>query len=187
MKSFKMKLAGACAAAGTAGLVLAGGPALASSAPAHHGGGRFGQENITGFLSGPRAVSSNPVVPLRLTGVVNTFGTINLGGNASVTGIATFAGTLTVAHGNPSPPPQVNFRTCRVTEIIHTWTRVLGSQSTGVFRGARGSGQATVVFSALAPRLRNGRCNLKAPPLPFGASIAFNASTSLQLQHHHGR
>jgi len=186
MHSLKKKLVTAAAAVGAAGLVLAGGPAVAASASTAPGnGGHHGQEFIRGFLRGPTAVSSAPIVPLRLSGVVNARGSINLGGNSSVADIPTFKGTLAVEHGNPSPPPQINHRTCRATDTIHTWTRVLGSRSSGVFRGARGRGRATAAFSYILPRLNNGKCDLNARPERHRALILFYAHGSLQLRHHH--
>jgi hypothetical protein len=53
-----------------------------------------------------------------------------------VSPIPTYKGTLTVEHGNPSPPPQLNYKSCRETETISTWYKVLGGQSSGAFWGA---------------------------------------------------
>ncbi len=41
-------------------------------------------EWITGYLAGPGALANAPVVPLKLTGAVNTTGWINLGGNSAI-------------------------------------------------------------------------------------------------------
>ena len=100
-------------------------------------------------------------------------------------------GTLAVEHGNPSPPPRLNYRTCRETETISTWTKVVGSQSSGLFWGARGNGHAVVVFSAIAPRYTSGpnkgQCNFSenAQPEPYGAWISFHAQGTLYLRHRH--
>ena len=54
------------------------------------GGRRPGNyEWISGFLAGPGALANAPVVPLQLRGAVNTRGSINLGGNGSVSLIPT--------------------------------------------------------------------------------------------------
>ena len=187
MKSLKKVLATA-SAAGAAGAIVLGASLPASAATQGHRA-PVKYEWIDGFLAGPDALANAPVVPLKLTGAVNTTGKINLGGNSSVTPIWTRKGTLTVQHGNPSPPPQFNARTCRVTETITTGYRVLGSKSSGVFWGAQGSGRAVVVFSSIAPRYthgpRKGQCDFSqnAKPEPYGASISFRAQGPLYLRH----
>lgn len=185
MKSLKKMLAMAGAAIGATAIVLAAAlPAGAST----QSGGYGNYEWINGFLAGPGALANAPVVPLRLRGAVNTSGSINLGGNSSVSPIPTYKGTLTVQHGNPSPPPQLNDQTCRETETISTWYKVLGSQSSGVFGGASGHGHAVVVFSAIAPRYTSGpdkgQCNFSenAQPEPYGAWISFHAQGPLHLR-----
>jgi hypothetical protein len=185
MKSLKKMLAIAGAAVGAAAMVLAA--ALPASASTQGGSGYGNYEWINGFLAGPGALANAPVVPLRLRGAVNTRGSINLGGNGSVGLIPTFKGTLAVQHGNPSPPPQLNYETCRENQTISTWYKVLGSQSSGVFGGASGGGHAVVVFSAIAPRYTSGpdkgQCNFSqnAQPEPYGAWISFHAQGPLYL------
>jgi hypothetical protein len=194
MNFVKKKLVTAGAAIAAAGLVLAGGPALAASAATTHTGaaqyGHLGPEYITGYASGPQVSPNHAFVPLQLSGVVNTQGFIVLGGGNSYIGyIHTGLGTLAVAHGNMSTT-QVNPRSCQVTVTVHTWTQVVGYQSTGVFWGARGMGQATVVISFFVPRGYGpyGSCMTNAPPLRYGASVSFNLYTWLQLRfnHYHG-
>lgn len=188
MKSLKKMLATAGAAVGAAAIVLAA--ALPASASTQGAGGHGNYEWINGFLAGPGALANAPVVPLRLRGAVNTRGSINLGGNGSVGQIPTYKGTLAVEHGNPSPPPQLNYRTCRESFTISTWYKVLGSQSSGVFWGARGNGHVVVVFSAIAPRYTSGphkgQCNFSqnAQPEPYGAWVSFHAQGPLYLRHH---
>jgi hypothetical protein len=188
MKSLKKMLVTAGTAVGAAAIVLAA--ALPASASTPGAGGYGNYEWITGFLAGPGALANAPVVPLRLQGAVNTRGSINLGGNGSVGLIPTYKGTLAVQHGNPNPPPQLNYRTCRLTETISTGYKVLGSQSSGVFRGARGNGHAVVVFSAILPRYTSGphkgQCNFSqnAQPEPYGAWVSFHAQGPLYLGHH---
>jgi hypothetical protein len=186
MKSVKKILMSAGVATGAAAMVL--GAALPASASAQ-GGSRVNYEWINGFLAGPGALANAPIVPLHLHGAVNTRGYINLGGNSSVGKIATFKGTLAVEHGNPSPPPQLNYRTCRETETIRTPYTVLGNRSSGAFWGARGHGRAVVVFSAIAPRYAHGpmkgKCNFSenAQPEPYGAWISFSAQGPLYVRH----
>ena len=188
MKSMKKVLATASAAVAAGTIVL--GAALPASAAPQAPRGHVNYEWIDGYLAGRGALADNPVVPLKLTGAVNTTGRINLGGNASVTPIPTRKGTLTLQHGNPNPPPQLNNRTCRVTETISTWYKVVGRQSSGAFWGATGSGRAVVVFSSIAPRYahgpRKGQCNFSqnAKPEPYGAYISFRAQGPLYLRPH---
>lgn len=188
MKAVKRMLAMAGAAVGATAIVLAA--ALPASASTQGAGGYGNYEWINGFLAGPGALANAPVVPLQFRGAVNTRGSINLGGNSSVSPLPTYKGTLTVEHGNPSPPPQLNYRTCRETSTISTWYKVLGSQSTGVFWGAHGYGHAVVVFSAIAPRYTSGpdqgQCNFSenAQPEPYGAWVSFHAQGPLYLRHH---
>lgn len=189
MKSLKKMLGTAGVAIGAAGIALA--TVVPASASTQGGGGHGNYEWISGFLAGPGALANAPVVPLRLHGAVNTRGSINLGGNGSVSPIPTYKGTLTVEHGNPSPPPQLNYKSCRETETISTWYKVLGGQSSGVFWGARGNGHAVVVFSAIAPRYTSGpnkgQCNFSenAQPEPYGAWVSFQAQGPLNLRHYH--
>ena len=187
MKYLTKALATAGAAVGATAMVL--GAALpASAAPA--GASHVNYEWLSGVLTGPGALANAPVVPLHLQGAVNTRGSINLGGNGSVTPIPTRKGTLTVQHGNPGPATQVNHRTCRETDTIRTWYKVLGNRSSGVWWGARGSGHAVVVFSAIAPRYTSGphkgQCNFSenAQPKPFGAYVSFHAQGPMYLRHH---
>lgn len=188
MKSLKKMLATAGAAVGAAAIVLAAALPASASTLGVYGHGNY--EWINGFLAGPGALANAPVVPLRLRGAVNTRGSINLGGNSSVGLIPTHKGTLVVEHGNPSPPPQLNYQTCRETYTISTGYKVLGSQSNGVFGGARGNGRAVVVFSAIAPRYTSGphkdQCNFSqhAQPEPYGAWVSFHAQGPLYLRDH---
>jgi hypothetical protein len=187
MKTLNKVLAMASAAGAAAAIVL--GAALPASAATQGHRAPVKYEWLDGFLAGPGALSNAPVVPLKLTGAVNTTGAINLGGNSSVTPIWTREGTLTVRHGNPSPPPQLNARTCRVTVTIATGYKVLGAKSSGVFWGAQGSGRAVVVFSSIAHRYahgpRKGQCDFSqnAKPEPYGAYISFRAQGPLYLRH----
>ena len=188
MKSLRKVLVMAGAAIGATAMALT--VALPASA-ATQGAGRHGNyESIEGFLAGPGALANAPVVPLKLRGAVNTIGKINLGGNAAITPIPTRKGTLTVEHGNPAPQVKLNYRSCRQTDTVSTWYKVVGRQSSGVFWGAQGSGHAVVVFSSIAPRYahgqKKGQCNFSqnAQPEPYGAWISFRAQGPLYLKHH---
>lgn len=184
MKSSKRTmLARAGAAVGAAAMVA--GVALPANASTTQPG-PVNYEWLSGFAAGQNVVSGNPIVPLQLHGAVDTHGFLNLGGMSSVSRIHTFEGSMAVAHGDQMTPPQLNWQTCRETDIVSTGYLVLGGQSTGVFWQARGFGHATVVFSAIVPRFPNGQCDFSpnVQPLPFGAFIAFRAQGPLFLRHH---
>jgi hypothetical protein len=188
MKSLRKVLAVAGAAVGATAMALT--VALPASAATQGAGRHVHYEWIDGFLAGPGALANAPVVPLQLRGAVNTSGKINLGGNSAVSPIWTHKGTLTVEHGNPAPQVKLNYRSCRQTDTVTTWYKVVGRQSSGVFWGARGSGHAVVVFSSIAPRYHSGphkgQCNFgqNAQPEPYGAFISFRAQGPLYLRHH---
>jgi hypothetical protein len=188
MKSLKKVLATAGVGLGAASIVLAAG--LPASAAPQKPPSHPSYEWISGYLAGPGALSNAPVVPLKLTGAVNTSGWINLGGTSSIGKIVTGKGTLTVQHGNPNPPPQVNYKSCRVTDTINTWYKVIGSKSTGAFWNAKGSGRAVVVFSFITSRYTHGKhkgqCDLSqnAKPAPYGAYVSFHAQGPLYVRHH---
>lgn len=188
MKSLKKVLAAAGAALGATSIML--GAALPASASTQVADRHGNYEWIAGFLVGSGALATAPMVPLKLQGAVDTHGSINLGGTSSIGEIWTPKGTLTVQHGNPNPPPQLNYRTCRETTTIDTWYKVEGRKSTGVFWDAKGSGRAVVVFSAIAPRhtygKHKGECDFgqNVQPEPYGAYISFRAQGPLHLRHH---
>ena len=188
MKFLRKALATVGTAVGVSAIALAAAVPASGSTLAADRLGNY--EWITGVLAGPGALANAPVVQLQLMGAVNTRGSINLGGNSSIAYIRTHQGILVVEHGNPNPPPQLNYRTCRETDTVSTSYRVLGRQSTGVFWDAQGNGGALVVFSAIVPRYTSGRhrgqCNFSqnAQPEPYGAFVSFDAQGPLYLQHH---
>ena len=72
----RMKLAALAMAGGTAALVLAGAPALASSqAPSSI----TGPEIAYGAVYGKPATANNPVIPVAWRGLVNTHGVFSTG------------------------------------------------------------------------------------------------------------
>jgi hypothetical protein len=187
MKFLTKVLATAGTAVGATAITLAAAlPAGAATlGPSSHGN----YETISGFLAGRAALANAPVVPLRLSGAVNARGSINLGGNSTVSRIPTNKGTLTVQHGNPGPRVQLNYRSCRETETISTSYTVIGRQSSGAFTRATGSGRAVVVFSAVTSRYasgpRRGQCNFSnsGRPQPNSAWVTFQAQGPLYLWH----
>ena len=103
----------------------------------------------------------------------------------------TKAGNLVVAAYAPdanAAPTVVNAAECRGKSTIHATYTVDGSKSTGSFAGATGSGKATVVFEADAPKYtsgsQSGQCNMSSnvQPLAAGALATFAASGPLTLK-----
>jgi hypothetical protein len=172
---------GALAMVGSAAaLVLAGGPALASTTRSV-----TGPEVISGALHGAAALSNNPVVPVTLRGLVTARGTVSLGSSSSKTHtVPSTAGNLVVlGTGYKHSTQTQNTRTCHFTFTQDITFSVLGGQSTGAFAGASGHGAAQVRFAAFEPRFTSGphkgQCNGNAPPLAKGAVASFLASIVL--------
>ena len=151
-------------------------------------------QTMTGQVTGAAVVANTTVIPLKLTGVVDTTGTFT-SPNTNATHVTltfpTKAGNLVVAAYAPdanAAPTVVNAAQCRGKSTIHATYTVDGSKSTGTFAGATGSGKATVVFEADAPKYtsgsQNGQCNMSnnAQPLAAGALATFTASGPLTLK-----
>jgi hypothetical protein len=115
--------------------------------------------------------------------------------NSNATHVAvtfpTKAGNLVVAADAPNAnaaPSVVNAAACRFKSTTNATYTVDGSKSTGMFAGATGSGKATVVFVADAPKYTSGsdkgKCNMSnnAQPMAAGALATFDASGPLTLK-----
>jgi hypothetical protein len=151
-------------------------------------------ETMTGKVTGAAAVANTTVIPLKLTGVVNTTGTFTVpSGNATHATVTfpTKAGNFVVAAVvlNPNATPTVvNAAACRFIYTGHVTYTVDGSKSTGTFAGATGSGKATLVFEADAPKYTSGsdkgKCNMSnnAQPMAAGALTTFAAAGPLKLK-----
>jgi len=182
---FRMKLAALGVAGGTAVLVLAGTPALASS----HGSAktRTGPEVISGTVTGKAAVAKAPKIPLTFQGLVSARGVIILGGSKSkMHTLSSSAGKFTVLGTGKQSSQTVNKKTCHFTFTQDVTYNVVGSKSTGAFAGASGPGAAQVYFAAFEPRFKSGphkgQCDGNAPPLAKGAVASFLASTVLTVK-----
>lgn len=151
-------------------------------------------ETMTGQVTGAAAVANTTVIPLKLTGVVDTTGTFTSPNSNAAHVTVTFptkAGNLVVAAYAPNTntaPTVVNAAACRFKSTIHATYTVDGSKSTGKFAGATGSGKATVVFEADAPKYTSGshkgQCNMSnnAQPVAAGALGTFNSTGPLTLK-----
>lgn len=182
---FRMKLAALSVAGGTAVLVLAGTPALASSHASAKT--RTGPELISGMVTGKAAVANAPTIPLRFQGVVSARGVVNLGGGSSkMHTLSSSAGKFTVLATGKQSSQTANKKTCHFTFTQDVTYNVVGSKSTGAFAGASGPGAAQIHFAGFEPRFKSGphkgQCNGNAPPLAKGAVASFLASTVLTVK-----
>jgi hypothetical protein len=160
--------------------------ATASAAP------KSGTETLTGQVTGAAAVANTTTFHLKFTGPVNTTGTFTPpNSNAtSQPGVVfkTQAGNMVVnatLTSNPNAAPKmVNAAQCRFAFVTRVDYTIDGAKSTGSFAGATGSGKATVTFTADAPKLSSGQCNMSqnAQPLAKGAVGIFYSSGPLTLK-----
>jgi hypothetical protein len=180
---------GAVAVAGASAALLSAGSASADPA---HGGIISGPEALAGSVYGPAAISQAPTVPLRLRGVVNTFGSVFLGGpsNAKRHTVYTNAGALNVVvfTSTATQSSYANPRTCFAVFTEREAFRVIGG--TGAFFRASGPGTVQIRSGAFVPRYRygpkRGRCNVNGSPVTArGAFINFYAQvTPLTIRVH---
>ena len=180
----RMKLAALAMAGGTAALVLAGSPALASS------NAITGPEIAYGAVYGKPATANNPVIPVVWRGLVTAHGVFSTNGPAPKKGqhhtFSTSAGNLTVVVTAPPTNSQsFNLKACHFSFTTYVVFKVVGSQSTGQFAGTRGPGAVKVYFAGYGPRYKSGphkgQCNTSpnAPELAKGAVASFLLSAVL--------
>lgn len=156
---FRMRLTAMAAAGCAAGLLLAGGTAIASAQTAHPS--ITGKEVIT--HSGPETFTQGThpgeAVALVLRGVVDTHGFIDTGGTARIRPISTRAGALVVEGGKLKIVNKVlNLATCHLQTTVTDHLVVLGHRSTVRFHGASGHGTSIVVFKFFYAH-KNGKCD----------------------------
>jgi len=182
----RMKLAALAMAGGTAALVLAGSPALASSMAV------TGPEIAYGAVYGKPATANNPVIPLKWRGLVHAHGVFSPNGPAPKKGqhhtFATSAGNLVVVViANPTNTQSFNVKACHFAFSTRVVFAVLPGKSTGKFTGATGHGVVVVYFAGYGPRYtsgpKKGQCNTSpnAPELPKGAVASFLLKAVLTL------
>ena len=165
MHRLRVKLGALAMACGTAAIVLAGAPALASTHPTS-AKSITGPEVIHGTVYGKAALANTPHIPLTLEGVVNTSdsGFVLGGGKAKEHSLSTAAGKFTVEDtAKPQTSQTFNNKTCRFSETEDLSLSVLGSKSTKAFAGASGPGAVEVHFVEYASRYKSGpkkgQCN----------------------------
>ncbi len=175
-----VKLGALAAAGSTALLVLAAGPALASTKSV------TGPEVISGAVYGEAALANTPVFPLTFRGVVGAHGTVTLTSSKSKT-LLSSAGTLVVQDtGYTHTTQTANLKTCFFSQTLDATFSVLGGESTGAFAGASGPGAAQLYFAAFEPRYTSGKdkgqCNGNANPLAKGAVASVLVSVVLTVK-----
>ena len=183
----RMKLAALAMAGGTAALVLAGSPALASSMSV------TGPEIAYGAVYGKPATVNNPTIPVAWRGLVNAHGVFSTGGSGPPKKgqqhtFTTSAGNLTVVVTAPPTNGQsFNPSVCRFSFTTYVVFAVLGGQSTGKFAGTSGPGAVQVYGAGYVPRFTSGphkgQCNSSpnAPELAKGAVESFLLSAVLTV------
>lgn len=172
----------------TAGLLLAGGPALASSHATTISRGKIttGPEVIYGTIHGKAATVAAPVIPLRLAGLVNAVGSVTLGGgNSKRHHLNSSAGRLNIIQtGKPQQKETENTATCYLTFTEAFALNVTGG--TGKFTGASGPGAVQVYFAGFAKRYKSGphkgQCNPNSQPYPAGAVASFLLTVALTVK-----
>ncbi len=183
----RMKLAALAMAGGTAALVLAGAPALASS------NAITGPETAYGAIYGKPATANNPTIPVTWRGLVNASGVFSTAGSGPPAKgqhhtFTTSAGKLTVVvTAKPTSSQSANLKTCHFVATTRVVFAVVGSKSTGKFHGTSGPGVVVVYFAGYGPKYtsgpKKGQCNTSpnAPVLAKGAVASFRFSAVLTL------
>jgi hypothetical protein len=159
------------AAGSAAGLLLAGGFITGSAMASTHAS-RHGREvaSYSGSIRYATATKPNQTIPVTLRGLVNTTGKAQLGGYTKNHSFITKVGRLTLHSPKLVITPKVlNASTCFLRETVKDISPdVVGAQSTGVFKNAKGVGHALVVFQFHFPRNAAGKCNYNGTPKKKG-------------------
>jgi hypothetical protein len=173
---FRMKLAAVAAAGCATALTMAAGPGIASAqvTRVHRASGR---EIVLGEVHGREAViiggQRRPKIPVRLFGVVRTSGIVGIGDTKRHT-VVTPVGKLIVHEVSSHEKSKLlDPRICRVETTIRGTFVVRPDRSTGVFKGATGTGGVHLRFTFNFPK-RNGKCfyGSGAVPSARGALIS---------------
>jgi hypothetical protein len=179
MKLLKVKF-GALAAAGAAmAVLLSGGSALAGVHYGHHRT-TTGPEAVYGAVYGKAANSYNPVIPVTLVGVVNTYGWVFVHPGRFHT-IPTKAGRLNVLDiGRPQIYQTENWKTCQATFTLRQVALIVGG--TGAFWRAHGPAAYQLYHAAYFPRSPKGVCWFKTRPFNRGAVLSFLLTAVLTVK-----
>ena len=160
----------AVAAAGAAAVLLAG-PAQASTGAA---GTVSGTEHISGVVFGKAALSNRPTYPLTFTGLVRTTSLFRPPATGPAV-LPTPRGGLGARLVRPMRFHVISTdrRTCYGVFRFSAGFQVVTRLSTGVFKGATGSGAASITQGARFGRSSSGACNFRGHPV--SGKDAFNA------------
>lgn len=134
-----------------------------------------GNQSFNGSTSDLNANS----LPLKVSGVVNTTGSLVLNSSSTTKGtIKTNSGDVYVTHNNPNTAPSVNTSACTATQVTKGTYKVTGG--TGSFNGATGSGNYKIVFNGKFA-LTGGKCVITENSNPVSGTESFNASGPLTV------
>lgn len=158
-----------------AGLAVAGcgssdGGSSSTSSPA---AARTGTQVVTGSVTGKAALASQTTIPLKLSGVVNTTGSIRLvnSRNQPTIMIRSGMGNLAVSHSKGKTTQKLlSSKTCKIAYGVRGTYKVEGGKSTGSFEGASGSGKISLLFTANLPKKSDGTCNISSSAVPRASS-----------------
>jgi hypothetical protein len=175
----KRKLGGAAVLMAAAALAAA---ACTSTASTTH----TGTEAISGTATNQAALASPTSFPVKLTGVVNTNGTIfyDSSANTKAAKIETGKGVLALTHtAGTTSQKLLSTTTCMFEVTVHRTFNVVGDKSTGTFKGATGTGAVTFVMTADLPKLTNGTCDesTTAHPVPATARLTLAAKGPITI------
>jgi hypothetical protein len=160
----------AVAAAGATAILLAG--------PAQAGTGAVatvsGTEHISGVVFGKSALSNRPTYPLTFTGLVRTTSLFRPPKNGPAV-LPTPKGGLGARLVRPMRFHVISTdrRTCYGVFRFSAGLRVVTRLSTGVFKGATGSGAVSITQGAHFGRKSSGACDFRGNPV--SGKDAFNA------------
>ena len=183
----RLKLAALAMAGGTAALVLAASPALASS------NATTGPEIAYGVIHGKPATANNPVIPVVWRGLVHARGVFSTGGGGGPkkgqhhTFTTTAGNLVVVVTAKPTNTQSFNAKACHFAFSTRVVFAVLPGKSTVKFTGAKGRGVVVVYFAGYGPRYtsgpKKGQCNTSpnAPELAKGAVASFLLKSVLTL------
>ena len=159
------------AAAGATAVLLAG-PAQAGTGAA--AGTVSGTEHISGVVFGKNAIRNRPTYPLIFYGLVRTTSMFRPPATGPAV-LPTPKGGLGARLVRPMKFHVISTdrRTCYGVFRFSAGLRVVTRLSTGVFKGATGSGAVSITQGAHFPRGSSGACNFRGKPV--SGKDAFNA------------
>jgi hypothetical protein len=179
MKLLKVKVGILTAAGAAMAVLLSGGSALASPSIPYYKT-TTGPEAIYGTVYGHAANARKPIIPVKLKGVVNTYGFVFVRPGRFHT-IPTKAGKLYVLDiRRPEIFQTANYKTCQATFRLRQVAAIVGG--TGAFWRAHGPAAYQLYHAAFFPRSKKGVCWFKTRPLNKGAVLKFLLAARLTVK-----